>query len=166
MTEHTPDSKAVGEHFLELTIKILNLTKGRYHQQNQIKANSLAFKALAILNQQGRPAPTMSGLAAELEITKQQLTKLVNDLEEKHLVLRSHSQKNRRQVYLAITPEGAQIVKQLKEAMLNCTVTGLSALTPEELAQMDQCLTKLSPLLSKLNLSPIEEGNCKDFPKI
>ena len=86
MTDHTPDSRTVGEHFLEFIISFFNLAKGRYQQQNQIKANSVAFHALVVLNQPGRPAPTMSELASELEITKQQLTKLVNDLEEKQLV--------------------------------------------------------------------------------
>ena len=99
MTDHTPDSRTVGEHFLEFIISFFNLAKGRYQQQNQIKANSVAFHALVVLNQPGRPAPTMSELASELEITKQQLTKLVNDLEEKQLVERQHDHRNRRQYH-------------------------------------------------------------------
>mgnify|MGYP000358611757 CR=1 FL=1 len=89
MTDHTPDYRTVGEHFLDFTITFFNLAKSKYQQQNQIKANSVGFQALILLNQTGRSAPTMSELAARLEITKQQLTKLVNDLEEKGLVKRS-----------------------------------------------------------------------------
>lgn len=151
MTDKTPDCRTVGEHFLDFTIAFFNLAKSKYQQQNQIKANSVGFQALIILSQPGRPAPTMSGLAAQLEITKQQLTKLVNDLEEKQLVRRQHDSKNRRLVYLEITPTGACIVKQLKEAMLNCTVAGLSGFSDEELAQLDDCLMKISGLLSKFN---------------
>ena len=110
MTEHTPDYRTVGEHFLDFTITFFNLAKSKYQQQNQIKANSVGFQALILLNQPGRSAPTMSELAARLEITKQQLTKLVNDLEEKDLVRREHDSRNRRQVYLYITPTGAAIV--------------------------------------------------------
>ena len=58
------------------------------------------------LNQPGRQAPTMSEMALQLGITKQQLTKLINDLEEKNLVRRQHGSRNRRHVYLMITPEG------------------------------------------------------------
>lgn len=162
----TPDSKTVGEHFLEFTIAFFNLAKGRYQQQNQIKANSVAFHALILLNQPDSPSPTMSELAAALEITKQQLTKLINDLEEKQLVQRIHDQKNRRQVYLSITPTGSQIVGQLKEAMLRCTVEGLSAYTDEELAQLDQCLVTLSGLLGKFNTNPPGGGGCGEFPEL
>lgn len=166
MTDHTPDSRTVGEHFLEFIISFFNLAKGRYQQQNQIKANSVAFHALVVLNQPGRPAPTMSELASELEITKQQLTKLVNDLEEKQLVERQHDHRNRRQVYLTITPTGVRIVQQLKEAMLSCTMAGLSGFTREELSEMDDCLVRLSALLDKFDPQKPQDMDYGDFPQI
>ena len=166
MTDHTPDSRTVGEHFLEFIISFFNLAKGRYQQQNQIKANSVAFHALVVLNQPGRPAPTMSELASELEITKQQLTKLVNDLEEKQLVERQHDHRNRRQVYLTITPTGVRIVQQLKEAMLSCTVAGLAGYSEEELAELDNCLLKLSGLLSRFNPDAPGAVKCPEFPSL
>ena len=100
------------------------------------------------LNQPGRQAPTMSEMALQLGITKQQLTKLINDLEEKNLVRRQHSSRNRRHVYLMITPEGASIMKQLREAMLECTVSRLSSYNQGgNLAELDDCLIRLSSLL-------------------
>lgn len=163
---NTPDTRAVGEHFLDFTIKFFHLAKGRYQQHNQVKANSVAFHALVLLNQPDREPPTMSELAACLEITKQQLTKLVNDLEEKQLVQRQHDRKNRRQVYLSITPTGKHIVRQLRETMLCCTVEGFSAYTPGELAQLDDCLVTLSALLAKFNPNPPESPDCGDFPSL
>lgn len=168
MAEHTPDFRMVGEHFLEFTNTFFNLAKNKNPQHKQVRANSVAFHALVLLNRPDRPAPTMSELAAEMEITKQQLTKLVNDLEEKNLVQRQHDRQNRRQVYLTITPTGTQIICQLKEAMLECTVSGLSCYTPEELAEMDHCLLRLSSLLSRFN--PQQTGDmdmkCGGFPQI
>ena len=114
MTDHTPDYRTVGEHFLDFTITSFNLAKSKYQQQNQIKANSVGFQALILLNQPGRSAPTMSELAARLEITKQQLTKLVNDLEEKDLVRREHDSRNRRQVYLYINPHRSRHCQPVK----------------------------------------------------
>ena len=58
MTDHTPDYRTVGEHFLDFTITFFNLAKSKYQQQNQIKANSVGFQALILLNQTGRSAPT------------------------------------------------------------------------------------------------------------
>lgn len=166
MTDHTPDYRTVGEHFLDFTIAFFNLAKSKYQQQNQIKANSVGFQALILLNQPGRSAPTMSELAARLEITKQQLTKLVNDLEEKDLVRREHDSRNRRQVYLYITPTGAAIVSQLKEAMLSCTVAGLSGFSEQELKELDNCLTRLSGLLSKFNPDAPGAVKCPEFPSL
>ena len=81
---------------MEFAIDFFNLAKNSYHQQNQIRANSAAFQVLMQLNQPDRQAPTMSEMALQLGITKQQLTKLINDLEEKNLVRRQHSSRNRR----------------------------------------------------------------------
>lgn len=49
MTDHTPDYRTVGEHFLDFTITFFNLAKSKYQQQNQIKANSVGFQALILL---------------------------------------------------------------------------------------------------------------------
>lgn len=158
------DSRHVGEHFMDFAIEFFNLANNSYHQQNQIRANSAAFQVLMQLNQPGRPAPTMSEMALHLGITKQQLTKLVNDLEEKNLVLRQHDSRNRRHVYLTITPEGSSIMKQLKEAMLECTVSRLSSYNQEELAELDHCLMRLGVLLEKFAAS--DDTSCGDFPEL
>ena len=50
MTDHTPDYRTVGEHFLDFTITFFNLAKSKYQQQNQIKANSVGFQALILLS--------------------------------------------------------------------------------------------------------------------
>ena len=94
---------------------------------------------------------TMSELADQLDITKQQLTKLVNDLEEKELVQRTHDSRNRRQVYIHITDQGARMLTDLKQSMLDSTLKALSCYTEEELAKLDHCLTNLSELLEKFN---------------
>ena len=106
----------------------------------------------------------MSEMALQLGITKQQLTKLINDLEEKNLVRRQHGSMNRRHVYLMITPEGSSIMKQLRKAMLDCTVSRLSSYNQEELAELDDCLMRLSTLLEKF--AAAEDTSCGDFPEL
>jgi DNA-binding MarR family transcriptional regulator len=64
----------------------------------------------------------MSFLADEMGITKQQLTKLVNDLEAMGLVKRIHDERNRRQVYVTLTDDGRNEFEEIKQAMLECTV--------------------------------------------
>ena len=138
-------------HFLRFTINFFSLAKSQYHQQNVVKANTLAFNTLLTLNELNGHDLTMSELAEELDITKQQLTKLVNDLEEKELVKRIHDSKNRRQVYIRITERGAQMLADLKSRMMEGTINALSAYTEEELAELDECLVKLGTLLEKFN---------------
>jgi len=164
--EKTTGAQTVGAHFLRFTINFFALAKGQYHQQNVVKANTLAFNTLLTLNELNGHDLTMSELAEELDITKQQLTKLVNDLEEKGLVKREHDSRNRRQVYLYITPTGAAIVSQLKEAMLSCTVAGLAGYSEEELAELDNCLLKLSGLLSRFNPDAPGAVKCPEFPSL
>ena len=100
----------------------------------------------------------MSELAAQMHTTKQQLTRLVNALEEKRLVRRIHDTQNRRQVYLSITPEGKESMKQLKQAMLSATVEGLSGFSADELNELDDCLKKLSSLLPRFNPDSLEKN--------
>ena len=158
MNPKTADSRDVARHFMEFAIGFFGLAKNSYHQQNQIRANSAAFQLLMQLNQPDRPRPTMSETAGGLGITKQQLTKLVNDLEEKDLVCRQHDPKNRRQVYLMITPHGSSAMRQLREVMLDCTITRLSVYSQEELAEMDDCLRRLGSLLEKFPSAPETEA--------
>ena len=108
----------VGCHFLDFAVHFFTLSKGHFRQQNLVKANSLAFNTLVTLNELADSCLTMSDLASRLEITKQQLTKLVNDLEEKDLVNRIHNPQNRRQVYIRITDHGCTLLKVLREEML------------------------------------------------
>lgn len=166
MSQHTDHCRSAGEQFLNFTIRFFNLAKASYQQHNQIKANTVAFHAMMRLNQPYLTAPTMSELAKELDIPKQQLTKLVNDLESKGLVERQHDSVNRRQVHLYITPSGSAIMHQLRAAMLDCTVTGLSSFSEEELKDLSCCLERLSRLLEKFHPEPPDEAVCREFPKL
>lgn len=163
MKTNTPAKlTAVSAQFLTFTTQFLTCTKAQYQQQNLVKANTQGFQLLFLLKQQGGSF-TMSELAGQLHTTKQQLTRLVNALEEKRLVMRSHDTKNRRLVYVSITPEGIDAMEQLKESMLEATKEGLSSFTSEELAQLSQCLDTLSSLMPKFNPDFIEK-NILDNP--
>ena len=84
-------------------------------------------------------------------MAKQQLTKLVNDLEEKKLVTRIHDQANRRKVYISITPSGQELLSTLHQAMLDSTIQALSVYTRDELSEMSQAFETISRLMEKFN---------------
>lgn len=138
-------------HFLKLALSFFCLAKSQYNQQNMVKANTLAFRTLVTLNELTGRRLTMSALAERLDITKQQLTKLVNDLEEKQLVERIHDPKNRRLVYIHITDHGSSMLRELKQSMLESTMDAMAGYTDQELEEMDRCMVKLTELLEKFN---------------
>ena len=145
---------SAGLKFMDFAIRFFNMAKRQYQQQNQVKANKAGFQVLFILSMPEYPQPTMSFLAEEMGITKQQLTKLVNDLEAMGLVKRIHDERNRRQVYVTLTDDGRNEFEEIKQAMLECTVAGLKDFSEDELEQLGDCLERLIPLLEKFR------GNC------
>ena len=145
---------SAGLKFMDFAIRFFNMAKCQYQQQNQVKANKAGFQVLFILSMPEYPQPTMSFLAEEMGITKQQLTKLVNDLEAMGLVKRIHEERNRRQVYVTLTDDGRNEFEEIKQAMLECTVAGLKDFSEDELEQLGDCLERLIPLLEKFR------GNC------
>ncbi len=145
---------SAGLKFMDFAIRFFNMAKCQYQQQNQVKANKAGFQVLFILSMPEYPQPTMSFLAEEMGLTKQQLTKLVNDLEAMGLVKRIHDERNRRQVYVTLTDDGRNEFEEIKQAMLECTVAGLKDFSEDELEQLGDCLERLIPLLEKFR------GNC------
>ena len=128
---------SAGLKFMDFAIRFFNMAKCQYQQQNQVKANKAGFQVLFILSMPEYTQPTMSFLADEMGITKQQLTKLVNDL-----------------VYVTLTDDGRNEFEEIKQAMLECTVAGLKDFSEDELEQLGDCLERLIPLLEKFR------GNC------
>lgn len=141
-----------GRTFLDFTILFYTMTKNMYRHENQIRAHSVAFQTLIDLNRlpPDRPSMTMSELAEDLKITKQQLTKLVNDLEEKQLVERLHDKTNRRLVNISITPEGRELLNQLKSDMLQTTLQAFSDLSDSEIQQLEKTFADVKPLIIKM----------------
>ncbi len=145
---------SAGLKFMDFAIRFFNMAKCQYQQQNQVKANKAGFQVLFILSMPEYTQPTMSFLADEMGITKQQITKLLNDLKAMGLVKRIHDERNRRQVYVTLTDDGRNEFEEIKQAMLECTVAGLKDFSEDELEQLGDCLERLIPLLEKFR------GNC------
>lgn len=144
-----------GVHFLEFSVAFLAMFRRHYQlETNDIRANSLAFFALIALDSWANEAYTMSELADKLQVPKQQLTKLINDLEERKLVERTHDTTNRRRVYIRICEPGRCLMEDVKQKMLQATLHGLRSYSKEELLEMDQCICRLTELMERFNTDP------------
>lgn len=145
---------SVGIHFLEFAVAFLTLAKCQYQRDTDVKVNSLPFFTLVALDNWAEEDYTMSELAEKLQITKQQFSRLINDLEEKGLVERIHDKENRRRVYIRICDLGREMMEDLKQDMLNCTLQGLRSYSVAELAEMDFCICRLTKLMEKFDTDP------------
>ncbi|MFR6329077.1 MAG: MarR family winged helix-turn-helix transcriptional regulator [Eisenbergiella sp.] len=97
-----PDINSVGVHFLEFAVAFLTLAKCQYHMKMTSSKFPPLFHPGGTLDNWADVDYTMSELADKLQITKQQLSKMINVLEEKELVERIHDKENRRRVYIRI----------------------------------------------------------------
>lgn len=145
------DVNTAGRHFLEFAIAFLSLAKCQYQQANDVKVNSLGFFTLVALENWADENYTMSDLADKLQIAKQQLSRLINDLEAKGLVERIHDTANRRRVYIRISRHGLEMMDELKQDMLKSTTAALSSYNENELDELDHCLCRLTKLMKKFN---------------
>ena len=135
--------RTAGTHFLEFAFSFLTFAKCQYQSANHIKINSLPFFTLSVL--------------ADQKDEKQQLSKLINDLEDKALVERIHDTANRRRVYIRISPCGLEAMERLKETMLETTIAALHIYNEEELETLNSCLESLTPLMEKFHLKECGE---------
>lgn len=158
--EYMADIHTVGIHFLEFAVAFLTLSKCQYHSSS-LKVSSLPFFTLVALDNWAEKDYTMSELADKLQITKQQLSKMINMLEEKGLVERIHDRENRRRVYIRICDAGRKMMDCLKQEMLESTLFGLRSYSPEELFEMDSCICRLIKLMEKFNTEPMQEDEQK-----
>ena len=139
--------REICREFLEFSVNFHQIFKSRFEKTCGIKANSLAFHALMMLQSLNEQSLTMSALAEKLDITKQQL---INMLEEKDLVERFHDQKNRRQVYIQITGEGRQVIGALCGELLQAVAENFTALDDGELMELKEALRTMKKLMGKL----------------
>ena len=144
--------------FLNFMVQYYALIRRHIVEANQFRFQSHGFSMLYTLrNHKGEPL-TMTEFAKELGITKQQLTKLVNDLEEKQYVVRSHNKENRRQVYIEITERGVQHLEKMLGGIVHEILTALSDFPEEDRAKIAECSEIMSSLLRRDAEHCLERG--------
>ena len=115
----------------------------------ECRMNSHTFFILFTLRR-SHSSMTMTQLAEKLGISKQQLTKLVNDLEAKAYVERVHDQVNRRLVYIHITEKGQERLDAFALQALGPVRETLEASSPEEKERLCGSFQELLQFLRKV----------------
>ena len=122
-----------------------------------LKINSRASHVLFMLKYHPCGRLTMSRLAQELHMPNQQLTKLVNSLEKRGLVERTHNEDNRRQVFVQNTEAGNSLYNSLIEDAVEHIIPEMEVFTPGERAELSACIETFDRLLGKIRYQQWEE---------
>lgn len=88
------------------------------------------MRVVEILGEKGMQM--MRVIAADLKVAVNSLTKIIDQMEEKELVVRIRSRLDRRVVHVKLTPEGKKSQRALKKSKSNFHRSILSALTDDE----------------------------------
>lgn len=92
----------------------------------------------------------MSELAGEMQISKQQLTPLVNKLINQGLLAKNEDENDRRIVRIEVTEKGRKMVKEIFAEIKIDLVEKLSLLSEQELAELDQMLKRILEILKSV----------------
>ncbi len=139
----------VAKEFLNFMVDYYALTRRHTIETNEYRTNSHGFSMLYVLRNYRNQPITMTHFADEMGITKQQLSKLVNDLEEKEYVERVHNKENRRQVYISITEKGLDHLEVMIGELLHEVMRALSGFSETDKKRIEESAVTLSELFRK-----------------
>lgn len=93
---------------------------------------------------------TMTELAGEVLISKQQLTPIVDKLVSSGLVRRETDEADRRVVKICLSPAGRDFLVRKKQEAIGIFETRIACLDAGDLRRLDEALTPLRQILRKL----------------
>jgi DNA-binding MarR family transcriptional regulator len=114
----------------------------RIHRSNELTVP--LFRTLMFLG--GHPGVSLLDLAGHLGLTSPSVCKIVDGLVAQSLVMRQHSNIDRRKITLALTPEGQNVLEQSRTSTQARLADLLAPLSAEQCQTVFQALEILLPL--------------------
>lgn len=113
-----------------------------------------------ILRAVARGTPTAAELCRLLNYDTGSMTRMLNRLEEKGLIRRVPSRRDRRIVELQITPAGRRLYPKLREEVIDVLNQLLVGLTAQEIVQVHELLKRMVANVTAA-ASPLKTGQSK-----
>ncbi len=118
--------------------------------------SKLQFFALMLLYRKGPKG--MSDLASAMQVSKQQLTPLIDRILEQKLAERQSDPQDRRVVRIEISQGGKELIEDMMKQNLHMLADRLTVLADEELVELDAMMVRVRELLEKADqLSKTED---------
>jgi len=115
--------------------------------------------ALSLIAKRG--SCTMRELAAELMVSKQQLTRLVDRMVEAGQVVRKPDENDRRLVRIELSDKGRSMFKEMGAGLKNNFREKLSKIPDSELDELEEMLPRIHKILQNANGGRL---NCREKP--
>lgn len=116
-----------------------------FEQKTRSRISHVQYFAVSLLYRKG--SMSMSELAHEMQVSKQQLTPLVCILMKQGLLVRKADDNDRRVVRIEITEQGRKMVKELFVEIKNDLLERLRTLPGRELDELEQMLKRIHEIL-------------------
>lgn len=111
------------------------------------RMSKLQFFTLMMLYRKG--PKTMTDLASVIQISKQQLTPLMDRILELNLAERMPDPKDRRVIRIEISQAGKEAIDTMMKQNLQTVAARLTVLSEEELVELDTMMVRVRELLQK-----------------
>lgn len=121
----------------------------RPHEQKTRRIVSpLVIHVLTMLAE--KKSATMTELAREIQISKPQLTPIIDKLCESDEVRREHDERDRRIINIRITPAGMSKLQELQETLFDSIKSKLVGLDKNEILSLQHALNDLFRIVNKM----------------
>ncbi len=125
-------------------------------ERAEIEQFNLNYQQMYLLKLLKKKIPfRISDIATDLAIPVFSATRLVNQLESANLIMKNRDKKDRRNIYVNITPEGLEQVKKIESHIVDLALEGLNAYSDLESSII---LDVVKNLDSILGLRPAAKG--------
>ena len=136
--------------FVETFIETYLLVRNNFYRQTQVPIPVNQFVVLmALIND---PSASISEISRTLNISKQQMTTIIDKLVKSGLAQRHPDINDRRRTVITITDAGMATLDQQKETVHLMFHERISRLSPEEIGQLAQATYTYNRLVRKMFL--------------
>lgn len=136
----------------------------RFRQLHIDRLSQTEYLLLAIIVE--RKHLPMSELCERAMMRKQQVTKNVNQLENKNLVLRVRTSENRRVVWLEPTEQAYEIVREVQQALVGELSRIFGQLKDDSLEESLQAMRTINRILERFPSGAAEEKEEKEEKEV
>ncbi|MBE3570539.1 MAG: MarR family transcriptional regulator [Bacillales bacterium] len=150
----TSKTDKIAERFIRLLPLVYNkMNKSGTNHKSAPKPSDLTHLQFHILEElfHTKEGVSMTQLAQNINISKQQLTPLIAKLAENNYVEKARNDRDRRFVKIKLTEKGKETVKKRWEDSYHVFCEKIDQLNEEDLIDLDYAIHKIIRILEKLD---------------